>query len=66
MWNTIRLGNVKNDKIVLSTNPVYVDEEYALETEKYTIRVWISSESSLPMGSSLHYHGLIEVLEVDE
>lgn len=38
----------------------------ALETEKYTIRVWISSESSLPMGSSLHYHGLIEVLEVDE
>lgn len=33
----VRLGNVKNDKIVLSTNPVYVDEEYALETEKYKV-----------------------------
>ncbi len=37
-----------------------------LETEKYTIRAWISSESSLPMGSSLHYHGLIEIEERSE
>ena len=37
-----------------------------LESEKYTIRTWVSSESSLPMGSSLHYHGLIEVEEKNE
>lgn len=38
----------------------------ALATKKYTIRVWVSSESSLPMGSDLHYHGLIEVVEDGE
>lgn len=38
----------------------------ALEEEKYTIRVWVSNESSLPMGSSLHYHGIIEVIEVEK
>ena len=37
-----------------------------LDSEKYTIRTWISNESSLPMGSSLHYHGLIEVEEKSE
>lgn len=38
----------------------------ALEEEKYTIRLWVSSESSLPMGSALHYHGIIEVIEEGE
>ena len=37
-----------------------------LEKEKYIIRTWISSESSLPMGSDLHYHGLVEVEERSE
>ena len=35
----------------------------ALQEEKYTIRLWVSSESSLPMGSDIHYHGIIEVVE---
>lgn len=34
-------------------------------TEKYTIRIWINNESSLPRGSIHHYHGLIQVVEND-
>lgn len=37
-----------------------------LKEEKYTIRLWVSSESSLPMGSDIHYHGIIEVVEESE
>lgn len=33
--------------------------------EKYTIRIWVNNESSLPSGSSHHYHGLIQVVEND-
>ena len=32
------------------------------EEIKYTIRVWASSDSNLPMNSNYHYHGLIQVL----
>lgn len=33
----IRLGNVKNNKIVVDTNPVFISNEMALDTEKYKI-----------------------------
>ncbi len=38
----------------------------ALAEEKYTIRLWVSSETSLQTGSSHHYHGLIQVFENDQ
>lgn len=37
----------------------------ALEETKYTIRIWVNNESSLPNGSEHHYHGLIQVVEND-
>lgn len=37
----------------------------ALEETKYTIRVWVNNETSLPSGSSHHYHGIIQVVEND-
>lgn len=35
----IRLGNVKSNKLVLSTNPVYIDNSYAAITEKSKLKV---------------------------
>ncbi|MBD2389790.1 restriction endonuclease subunit S [Aphanizomenon flos-aquae NRERC-008] len=34
----IRLGNVKNDKIMLEQSPVYITDEIAFENEKFLIR----------------------------
>lgn len=34
----IRLGNVKNNKLVLQTKPVYIDDKYATDTLRYQIR----------------------------
>lgn len=34
----IRLGNVKNDKLLLDVKPVYIDNKYAIETEDYKIQ----------------------------
>lgn len=33
--------------------------------EKYTIRIWVNNETTLPSGSENHYHGLIQVFEND-
>ena len=33
----VRLGNVKNDKLVLDIKPVYIDDDYAKETADYKI-----------------------------
>ena len=35
----IRLGNVKNDKLLTETNPVYIDDFYANETDQYKINI---------------------------
>ena len=37
----------------------------SLEEDKYTIRIWINNETTLPRGSINHYHGLIQVFEND-
>lgn len=34
----IRLGNVKPNQLVLETSPVFIDDEYALEVEKYILK----------------------------
>lgn len=50
----------------LEDNIIAKGKVKALASKKYTIRVWVSSESTLPIGSNLHYHGLIEVVEDGE
>lgn len=35
----IRLGNVKNDKLLAETNPVYIDDLYAKETDQYKLSI---------------------------
>lgn len=35
----------------------------ALEEREISIRVWVDKNSSLPIGSDMHYHGTIKVLE---
>lgn len=47
------------DGVLISTT------SQALEETKFTIRVWVDSETSLPSGSSHHYHGIIQVVEND-
>lgn len=47
------------DGVILSTRAK------ALEEEKYTIRIWVNNETSLPSGSKHHYHGLIQIIEND-
>lgn len=37
------------------------DSIKALEKEEISIRVWVSQNSTLPLGSNIHYHGIIEV-----
>lgn len=37
----------------------------ALEKTKYTIRIWVNDNSTLPGGSAHHYHGLIQIIEND-
>ena len=32
-----------------------------LEKEEVSIRVWVSQNSTLPLGGNIHYHGLLEV-----
>ena len=37
------------------------DSIKALEKEEVSIRVWVSQNSTLPLGSNIHYHGILEV-----
>lgn len=34
----IRLGNVKTNQLVLETSPVFIDDDYALEVEKFILK----------------------------
>ena len=37
----------------------------ALEEKKFTIRIWVDNDTTLPSGSNHHYHGLVQVIEND-
>lgn len=37
------------------------DSIKALEKEEVSIRIWVSQNSTLPLGSNIHYHGILEV-----
>lgn len=37
-WQVIRIGNVKNDNLILDTQPVFVEDIVAKETKKYLLQ----------------------------
>lgn len=65
---SIKNGN-KENKIYnldeLEDGILLADELDALETKNLSIRVWVKQDSVLPLGSNMHYHGLVQVEEVD-
>ncbi len=67
----VSLKENKNDNIIynlvdLEDDTLYTSDIKALEEKSYTIRLWVSQDSSVPTGSILHYHGLIQVFENDD
>ena len=62
LLNKLNIYNLEE----LTDDILIYDDIPALKEQKYTIRLWVSNESSLPMGSDLHYHGIIEVVEEHE
>ena len=60
----------RNDNIIYTLSDlekgILLDEEIAaLDKVDIAIRVWIKQDSTLPVGSDMHYHGLIQVVEED-
>ena len=55
--NKIYNLNELEDGVLLS------DKISALEEREISVRVWVDKNSSLPIGSDMHYHGTIKVLE---
>ena len=55
--NKIYKLNELEDGVLLS------DKISALEEREISVRVWVDKNSSLPIGSDMHYHGTIKVLE---
>ena len=55
--NKIYNLNELEDGVLLS------DKIFALEEREISVRVWVDKNSSLPIGSEMHYHGTIKVLE---
>ena len=57
----------KNNKIYnlneLEDGVLLSDKISALEEREISVRVWVDKNSSLPIGSDMHYHGTIKVLE---
>ena len=54
-----KLSEIEETGILIST------KAKALEEKKFTIKIWVSNETTLPSGSIHHYHGLIQVIEND-
>ena len=55
--NKIYNLNELEDGVLLS------DKISALEEREISVRAWVDKNSSLPIGSDMHYHGTIKVLE---
>ncbi len=48
-------------------NGILLEENIkALDVNSVSIRVWIRHDSTLPAGSTMHYHGIIQVIEEDD
>lgn len=68
--NFIRIAVKEDDKEAkiytlsdIENNVLDVGSIKALNEKNYSIRLWVSSESGLPNGSQLHYHGILQVVE---
>lgn len=49
----------------LDSDTLATEKIKALDEKEYSVRVWTNNETTLPNGSNLHYHGLIQVVEND-
>ena len=61
---SVKAGKKENKIYTLSelVDGVLLEETIsALEKEEVSIRVWVSQNSTLPLGSNIHYHGIVEV-----
>ncbi len=64
----VSIKNGKKDNKIYNLNELedgvlLSDKISALEEREISIRVWVDKNSSLPIGSNMHYHGTIKVLE---
>lgn len=61
---SVKVGKKENKIYTLSElldNVLLEDNLKALSKEEISIRVWVSQNSTLPLGSNIHYHGMLEV-----
>ena len=64
----VSIKNGKKDNKIYNLNELedgvlLSDRISALEEREISVRVWVDKNSSLPIGSDMHYHGTIKVLE---
>ena len=64
----VSIKNGKKDNKIYNLNELedgvlLSDKISALEERGISVRVWVDKNSSLPIGSDMHYHGTIKVLE---
>lgn len=60
-----KLNNVIYNLNELEDGLLISDKIKALGEEDFTIRVWVGRNSSVPNGTTLHYHAKIQVIEKD-
>ena len=64
----VSIKNGKKDNKIYNLNELedgvlLSDKISAVEEREISVRVWVDKNSSLPIGSDMHYHGTIKVLE---
>ena len=64
----VSIKNGKKDNKIYNLNELedgvlLSDKIFALEEREISVREWVDKNSSLPIGSEMHYHGTIKVLE---
>lgn len=64
----VSIKNGKKDNKIYNLNELedgvlLSDKISALEEREISVRIWVDKNSSLPIGSDMHYHGTIKVLE---
>lgn len=66
---SIKNGNSENkiyDLGELEEGILLTSKMKALEKKNLSIRVWVKHGSTLPIGSLMHYHGVVQVIEDDD
>ena len=63
---SVKVGKNENKIYTLSElvdGVLLEDKIKALDKEEISIRVWVSQNSTLPLGSNIHYHGIVDVID---